>query len=332
MNIFDWVEHTFAPKASHSGAFIFDDMESQSGRSLPVIYQPFDAGKGGHWSDRGAMFDFLFSTGGGRLLDFGPGDGWPSLIVAPHADEVVGVEGSLRRADVCEANARRLGIDNVRFVYVEPEMPLPFDDGSFDGAMAASSVEQTPNPKATLRELHRVLRPGGRLRISYEALGRYRGGREQDIWLHERDRDQCTLILFNRDVANERVQQYSLTFAMPAGELTTRLAGMDGSLSFDAVTVPALEKIRDSVTSARVLTTLHPSGERLAEWLHEIGFSQVKPTHNGIAFAACCFDPLSDAERPADMSGVDALLRPLVKIVVEMDTPISSDPMITAIK
>jgi SAM-dependent methyltransferase len=332
MNLFDWVENTLAPRDSHSGAFIFDDMESQSGRSLPVIYQPFNASKRGHWADRGALFDFLFSTGGGRLLDFGPGDGWPSLIVAPFVDEVVGVEGSLRRADVCKANARRLGIDNARFVYVEPEMPLPFDDGSFDGVTAASSVEQTPDPKATLRELYRVLRPGGRLRINYEALSQYRGGREQDVWLWKRDDDQCRLILFNRDIAGERVQQYNLTFAMPAGELTEWLASADGTLSFDVVTAPALEQVRGSITDARVLTTLHPSGATLCEWLHEVGFGQVKPTHDGIAFAARCFDQLSEAERPADMPGVDALLRPLVKIVVEMDAPISGDPMITAIK
>ena len=33
------------------------------------------------------------------LLDFGPGDGWPSLLLAPMADEVVGVDASRRRVD-----------------------------------------------------------------------------------------------------------------------------------------------------------------------------------------------------------------------------------------
>ena len=39
------------------------------------------------------------------------------------------------------------------------------EEKSFDGIMASSSIEQTPNPKATLKELFRVLKPGGRLRI-----------------------------------------------------------------------------------------------------------------------------------------------------------------------
>ncbi len=43
-----------------------------------------------------------------------------------------------------------------------PGEPLPFEDASFDGVTAGSSIEQTPDAKATLAELCRVLKPGGR--------------------------------------------------------------------------------------------------------------------------------------------------------------------------
>ena len=41
----------------------------------------------------------------------------------------------------------------------------------------------------------------------------------------------------------------------------------------------------------------------------------------------------SSAEnRPASLDGVDAVLRPLVEIVVQMAAPVDRDPMITAVK
>ena len=80
MNVFEWVERTLNPKVCHSCEFMYDEMASQSGYCLPLIYQPFDANERSHWQDRGALFDYLLSTGGDgrRLLDFGPGDGWQS--------------------------------------------------------------------------------------------------------------------------------------------------------------------------------------------------------------------------------------------------------------
>jgi glycosyltransferase involved in cell wall biosynthesis/SAM-dependent methyltransferase len=46
---------------------------------------------------------------------------------------------------------------------VGPAHDLPVDDGSFDAVLLTEVLEHTPNPAAVLAELHRVLRPGGRL-------------------------------------------------------------------------------------------------------------------------------------------------------------------------
>lgn len=334
MDVFDWIEETLHPRTCNSEAFIYDDMESQSGRSLPVIYQPFDAGQKAHWRDRGSLFDYLFSTRGQgkRLLDFGPGDGWPSLIVAPYAAEVVGVEGARRRAAVCAENAARLGIANARFIYVAPGTPLPFADGSFDGVMASSSIEQTPDPRATLRELGRVLRPGGRLRVDYESLGAYRGGRERDVWLVSIGEERCALVLFDRDVDGERVRQYRLTCAMPAPTLARAFSEDPHALTFGAITVPRLEEIRAAVLDARVCTTMHPSGATFASWLRDAGFGEIVPSHSGARFAGEWFEQLPGERRPADMDGVDALVGPAIQVVVHMLAPLDTDPMLTAIK
>ena len=53
-------------------------------------------------------------------------------IVHLRRRQVVGVDGSQKRVDVCTANAARMGIENAEFIYVEPGSRLPFDDESFD--------------------------------------------------------------------------------------------------------------------------------------------------------------------------------------------------------
>jgi len=332
MDIFRWIEQELKPKVCTSEEFIYNDMDSQSSRCLPVIYQPFDTSKKAHWRDRGSLFDYLSSIKGKKLLDFGPGDGWPSLIVAPFVDEVMGVEGSLRRVEVCTENARRPGISNVSFTYVAPGARLPFQDNSFDGVMAATSIEQTPNPKVTLQELFRVLRQGGRLRMAYEALGEYRNGLERDIWLLPINDHTCRLILYDRQIDREQVRQYGMTFAMGQQEVIESLFNRGGFLSFDVITIPLLEKARSAIIDARLCSLIHPSGETLVSWLNDIGFREVIPSHSGAEFAGQLFDRLPEKYRPKDISALDAMLRPLVEIVVQMAAPLSVDPMITAIK
>jgi SAM-dependent methyltransferase len=334
LRVLEWVERELAPPPCDSAQFMYDDMDSQAFHSLPVIYQPFDAGQKAHWRDRGAAADYCFSTRaeGKRVLDFGPGDGWPSLIIAPYVGEVVGVDGSRRRVQACEENAARLGIANAHFFYVPPGAALPFEDACFDAVVAASSVEQTPDPRATLQEIYRVLRPGGRLRIYYESLGRYRHGRERDLWLWSIDEGHCRLVLFDRDIAGERVRQYGVTFAMPTQTLIRSFAQEATALSLDMVTVERLEAIRSEIVDARVCTTVHPSGPTLASWLREVGFRGVRPLHSGALFAGRLFEGLAESDRPADMDSVDALVRPIVRSVVEMPAPVKSDPMITAFK
>jgi SAM-dependent methyltransferase len=45
---------------------------------------------------------------------------------------------------------------------------MTFRPGSFEGVVAATSIEQTPDPAAALSEIHRVLTVGGALRLTYE--------------------------------------------------------------------------------------------------------------------------------------------------------------------
>ncbi len=334
MGIFEWIQRELNPRPCNSEEFIYDDMESQSGRCLPIIYTPFDPSNMTHWADRGSLYDFLYSVKGEgkRILDFGPGDGWPSLIIAPYAAEIVGVDGSQRRVQTCTDNARRMGITNTRFLCVPPGSLLPFEAGSFDGIMAASSIEQSLDPRATLAELLRVLRPGGYLRIGYEALSRYRGGHESDLWISGFDNKSCRLILFDRDILHERVQQYGLTLAKSKQELCEWISGECAELSFAKLEVKHIKTLLPALIDARVCTTSHPSGETWVRWLHELGPYQVAPTHNGSEFAGQLFKAIPEAERPVDLMGVDRIVAPVVKVAVTLPAPVNTDPMITVMK
>lgn len=58
VNVFNWIEEKLSPKLCTSEEFIYNEMESQSDFSLPIIYQPFDSTKTFHWTDRGALLIF----------------------------------------------------------------------------------------------------------------------------------------------------------------------------------------------------------------------------------------------------------------------------------
>jgi SAM-dependent methyltransferase len=87
-----------------------------------------------------------------RVLDAGCGSGdWATLIAAP---EVVGVDSSTAAVKA----ARERGIDAL----VAGIEALPFESGSFDLVMCNAVLYHLADPDAGLRELARVLHPGGR--------------------------------------------------------------------------------------------------------------------------------------------------------------------------
>jgi SAM-dependent methyltransferase len=285
-----------------------------------------------HFADRGANLDFALVAGGGRILDFGPGDGWPSLIIAQFCEAVVGVDASARRVAVCQENAHRLGINNAHFVHAPSSEPLPFADGEFDGAVAASSIEQTPSPYASLSEIHRVLKPGGKLRMKYEALEQYSGGREREAWISGVEHYPAFLVIYDRNISGETVVQYRLSFDMSSEELRNVFSRHGMSTDYSGLSREVLGALLPLVTSTACCATQHPSGSTFVSILAEVGFTDVYPTHSGGAFARQLFDLMPSAHRPSSLEGVDCLLRPITELVVALPAPIENDPRIAALK
>ncbi|MFH2054767.1 MAG: class I SAM-dependent methyltransferase [bacterium] len=332
MNLIKWIRAELRPRQVDSTALLYDRMESQSGRCLPVIYQPFDINKRSHWADRGACWDFYHSVGDGRLLDFGPGDGWPALLLAPFVEEVIGVDASARRVKVCRENAKRLNIRNAEFIQVPAGESLPFADELFDGVTAASAVEQTPDPQATIAELYRVLRPGGKLRITYEALGRYRDGRERELDLWPLGDSKTLLLVYDRNLKEERVVQYALLLEANRIEIESVLRAQFPLYGVMAFELGQLDLLRSMVTDSCQSVLRHPSGATLQQWLLAAGFSSVEPTQNGSDFGACLYDEIVIERRPQTLVELDSVLRSEVTAVVLRPAPIESDPWLTAVK
>ena len=101
----------------------------------------------------------LLANARGRVLEIGVGTGL-SLPHYPQVDELVGVDPSepmLRRARRRAAELAR----DVRLVEA-PAEALPFEDERFDTVVSLAVLCTVDDPARVLREIRRVLRPGGR--------------------------------------------------------------------------------------------------------------------------------------------------------------------------
>ncbi|WP_424216953.1 SAM-dependent methyltransferase (plasmid) [Streptomyces sp. BI20] len=101
---------------------------------------------------------------GGRLLDVGCGRGQAALrLAAATGARAEGVSVSPFQIAVAGRSAVESGLaDRVAF-RVADVAALPYPDGVFDVALLMESACHFPDKPAALREIRRVLRPGGRL-------------------------------------------------------------------------------------------------------------------------------------------------------------------------
>ncbi len=120
---------------------------------------------------------------GDLVADLGCGLGGSSLWLAENIRcRVTGIDMNPRSIALAANEAERRGLRHLLTFGEADFRRLPLDSGSIDVAWFLESFCHAPDKYDVLREVHRILKPAGRLVIA-DGLRIYDGGDELDAWL-----------------------------------------------------------------------------------------------------------------------------------------------------
>ena len=295
-----WVELA-PPVWVDSARAIYELLPFQRYRQLPFVDVAYDPRREEHWADAARVADFASqlksgqpSDGGGVVVDIGPGDGWPSIPLAEALPDalVVGVEPSPRRAGVCAANAGRLGVGNASFVTGDASS-LPLGDGCADLVVASYSLEECADPMGALREVRRVLRPGGVVRVAYQRW-ELPAPEVESVTLLEGAGGTLLVQYARRTLEPARERRYTLVVpgageaaaihseAVVAAASEERVLGETRLREGSPLGVALLERLAPFAVASLAVELSRWTTSWLMEALSEVGFDEVRGTlHSG---------------------------------------------------
>ncbi len=99
---------------------------------------------------------------GAKVLDCGAGTGELSLAASDNADSVLCTDLSKNMLKQAQRKARALGADNIEFA-ARNIFDLQDPDDTYDVVIAGNVLHLLTNPQGAVKEMYRVLKPGGRL-------------------------------------------------------------------------------------------------------------------------------------------------------------------------
>jgi ubiquinone/menaquinone biosynthesis C-methylase UbiE len=147
----------------------FEDAKARAAATYNAASDSYDHPSNSFWERYGRRtVDRLALRRGARVLDACCGSG-ASAIPAAEAVRpegvVVGVDLAEKLLELARAKARDRGLTNVEF-RTGDMLDLGAQDAHFDAVICVFGIFFVPNMEAAVRELWRLVRPGGRLAIT----------------------------------------------------------------------------------------------------------------------------------------------------------------------
>ena len=111
-----------------------------------------------------AIADILQVSEGNSVLEVGVGTGIHAEWICRNSGaELTGVD--ISRNMLKEAEKRLGSIKGVKKLLVADATALPFEPDSFDAAFSVGTIHYVPSPEKMVKEMARVIKPGGRIAI-----------------------------------------------------------------------------------------------------------------------------------------------------------------------
>lgn len=97
----------------------------------------------------------------GNVLEIGTGNGYGISHIIPYVDRFVTIDKNNKNININIEN-----LINLRIIKMKVPSLAPFPDESFDAVISFQVIEHVKNDSEMIKEISRVLKPGGKLIIS----------------------------------------------------------------------------------------------------------------------------------------------------------------------
>lgn len=170
-----------------------------------------------------------------RILDVGCGDGLLALCLAGQGAHVTGIDVSPPMIAAAQRRFARHGND--AYLAVAEVEALPFAADTFDAVIVNAVLCFIENPESALREMARVLKPGGTLIIgelgrsnAWAVVRRIKGWLGSRVWRRARFRSPSELRRLVAQAGMAEVCVKGAVFYPPLGIAARLLNPIDGSI------------------------------------------------------------------------------------------------------